>query len=321
MRRITHAFRSYGPLLPSALALLFLAAPVFADEAGLPPAALSYHTLTGTISKIQSGVIFVKTPGGEVRVNAKFAAKGGFSDAEVGQDVTMWVNENNIVTDIYMAGGPVPVHRLATGTLVDTSDIKNEITLGTPEGEKTFSVIRNRSKLSAIEEGTLVTLELNQAGEVVDLHHSIEMAVQLTPGATGRPGSHMMLEGMVSNIGPDMVTVNTPVGHVILSAKFFSSVGFPDVTVGQEVTMWLNENNTVIDVRKKGGPAPVHRLVIGKLISASDDRTEMKLWTPEDEKTFSVLRGKSQFSTLHEGELIRLELNERGDVVDVHKAG
>lgn len=321
MRHLTQIFRFYGPVLLSALALLFLAAPVFpADEGGPPRAALSYHTLTGTIAKIQSGVIFVKTPIGEVRVNAKFAAKGGFSDAEVGQDVTMWVNENNIITDIYKTGGPVPVHRLMTGTLVNSSDLKNEITLGTPEGGKMFSVIRNRSKLSAMEEGTLVTLELNQAGEVVDFH-TIGMAVQLTPGATGRPGSHRMLEGMVSKIEPELITVNTPVGHVTLSTKFFSDVGLPNVTVGQEIAMWVNENNTVMDMRKKGDPAPVHRLIIGEFMYAPDDRSEVKLWTPEGEQTFPVLRGKSQFSTVREGDLIRLELNEAGNVVDVHKGG
>jgi hypothetical protein len=321
MKPITQMFRSSGPVLVSALALLpFLATPVFAEEAGLLRPATTYHTVTGTIAKIQSGVIYVKTPGGEMRVNARFAARSGFSDAEVGQDVTMWVNENNIITDIYKTEGPIPVHRLMTGTLVNSSDLKNEITLGTPEGGKMFSVIRNRSKLSALGEGTLVTLELNQAGEVVDFH-TIGMAVQLTPEATGRPGSHRMLEGTVSKIGPELITVDTPVGHVTLSTKFFSDVGLPNVKVGQEMAMWVNENNTVMDLRKKGDPAPVHRLIIGEFMYAPDDRAEVKLWTPEGEKTFPVLRGKSQFSTVREGDVLRLELNEAGHVVDVHKAG
>ena len=65
----------------------------------------------------------------------------------------------------------------------------------------------------------------------------------------------------------------------------------------------------------------VHRLIIGEFMYAPDYRSEVKLWTPEGEQTFPVLRGKSRFSTVREGDVFRLELNEAGHVVDVHKAG
>jgi len=48
--------------------------------------------------------------------------------------------------------------------------MKNQIKLITSEGEKVFPLERQEIKTGGIEEGAVVTVELNEAGTVIDLH-------------------------------------------------------------------------------------------------------------------------------------------------------
>jgi hypothetical protein len=50
--------------------------------------------------------------------------------------------------------------------------MKKAIKLETPEGEKMFPLDRLEIKTSGIEEGAMVTAELNEAGTVIDLHRA-----------------------------------------------------------------------------------------------------------------------------------------------------
>ncbi len=83
--------------------------------------------------------------------------------------------------------------------------------------------------------------------------------------------------------------------------------------------MALSDNNVVIDVHRKGEPAHHHRQIIGKLQYSTPDRKEITLWTPEGEKTFAVQKGRSRLSGVEEGAPISVELNEAGNVIDIHK--
>jgi len=44
--------------------------------------------------------------------------------------------------------------------------------LRNPEGDKTFPLVCQDIKTGGIEEGALVTAELNEAGAVIDLHRA-----------------------------------------------------------------------------------------------------------------------------------------------------
>lgn len=56
--------------------------------------------------------------------------------------------------------------------MVYVGKMKPEIKLQTPEGDKTFPLVRQDIKTGGIEEGALVTAELNEAGAVIDLHRA-----------------------------------------------------------------------------------------------------------------------------------------------------
>jgi hypothetical protein len=273
---------------------------------------MTHHKLAGVVTKVKSGVVFVKTPTGQVTL----ASKGGLKHLAVGEEVTLWVNENNVVIDVHKKGDKPHAYRFITGNLTYASADKKEIKLWTPEGEKTFPVEKGKAKLSVIKEGTPVTVEVNEAGDVIDVHR-VEVGIQVAPGANEQAGSHLKLTGVVTKVKSGVVFVKTPVGQVTVPAKG----GLKETKEGDDLTLWVNENNVVIDVRKKGEATPSHRFITGKLTYASDDKKEIKLWTPEGEKSFPVEKGKAKLSVIKEGTMITVELNDAGNVIDIRKAG
>jgi hypothetical protein len=53
--------------------------------------------------------------------------------------------------------------------LIYAGKTKNEIKLQTPEGEKVFPLGRMEVKTKPIEEGSMITVELDEKGTVIDL--------------------------------------------------------------------------------------------------------------------------------------------------------
>ncbi|MFZ1744450.1 MAG: hypothetical protein WAU17_00900, partial [Nitrospirales bacterium] len=94
-----------------------------------------------------------------------------------------------------------------------------------------------------------------------------------------------------------------------------------DAEVGDEVTLWLNEENMVIDHHGKHKNVPgKHRLILGKLIYAGKTKKEIKLWTPEGEQVFPLERMEVKTKPIPEGSFVVVELNEDGTVIDLKMA-
>lgn len=172
--------RKHAVLVSACAAILFLADPGASDQPAMgidihldPGSAKqpgqtgsgTHMKLSGVVSKIESGLVFVTTPTGRLTVSSKAIR----AVCKVGDKVTMWMNEGNVVIDVHKEGKPSP-HRFITGSLTYVSDDKNEILLWTPEGEKPFPVERGKSKLSAVKDGTPITAELNEEGRIIDIH-------------------------------------------------------------------------------------------------------------------------------------------------------
>ncbi len=130
-----------------------------------------HMNITGTVTEIKSGILTVKTPAGLLTLNQNIEQKHGHDAFKVGDEVSIWVNENNTVIDVHQKGKE-GVHRFVTGKLVYVGKMKKEIKLWTPEGEKVFPLDRLEVKTGGVEEGALVTVELNESGTVIDLHRA-----------------------------------------------------------------------------------------------------------------------------------------------------
>ena len=294
------------------LSLLMPASYGFADEGGKPGTMATHMKVSGVVSKVESGLTTVKTSWGHMVISSTTAPK----NLKVGEEVEMLVNENNAVIDVHRKGQTGHSHRYVTGNLTYASADKKEIKLWTPEGEKAFDVQTGKSKLSSFEEGAPVTVELNEAGKVIDVHRfTVEMSFDEHPRT--KPGYVIQVNGTVTKIQSGLIHVKTPAGQYTISAKTAPS----DAAVGDEVSLWINEENMVIDHHgKEKHMKGTHRLIFGKLIRTGPNKNQIKLSTPEGDKVFPLERMEVKTKPIAEGSNIVVELNEEGTVIDLRKA-
>jgi hypothetical protein len=133
-----------------------------------------HREVTAVVTAEKSGLLTVKLPDGStMTLNSKNAERHGHPTPKVGDEVTLVLNENNAIIEAHPKGHEGP-HKFVTGKLVYVGLMKNQIKLITPEGEKVFPLERQEIKTGGIEEGALVTVELNEAGTVIDLHRAKE---------------------------------------------------------------------------------------------------------------------------------------------------
>ena len=126
--------------------------------------------IAGVVTKLKSGVITVKTSVGTLTLNENASRRHGH-EPKVGDELTIWVNKDNTVIDVHPKGEK-GIHRFITGKLIYVGKMKREVKLWTPEGEQVFPLERLEVKSQGIEEGALVTVELNEAGTVIDLERT-----------------------------------------------------------------------------------------------------------------------------------------------------
>jgi len=127
---------------------------------------------------------------------------------------------------------------------------------------------------------------------------------------------HVQLNGMVAKIQSDVVFAKTPWGMRIIGTK--KQLG--DVGVGDRVTILVNGDNSVVDVRKDGAPAPKLTVLNGHLLASTPVKNEIRLWTSEGKKVLPVSTSAiARCNAIPVGSPITVELNERGQVIDVRK--
>lgn len=131
-----------------------------------PPGSKAHLLLTGTISKMKSNFIFLKTPIGIVNVNNKI----GIKSAKIGQTMTLHMHNDSVVADLAASNDSALLRRFVTGPLDFAAPDHAAVRLWTPEGEQTFPIEGSKSLLNGAREGTPITVELNGQGELIELH-------------------------------------------------------------------------------------------------------------------------------------------------------
>ena len=156
----------------SALMGLFLMMPVvgFADSKGV---SKGHREVSGVVKSDKGGVLTVETPTGNYTLTENAARRHGHAVPKVGDEVTILLDENNAVIEAHPKGEEGR-HHFYTGKLEYVGKMKKEIKLHTPEGEKVFPIDRLEIKTKPLEEGAMVTVEVNEGGTVIDLHRAKE---------------------------------------------------------------------------------------------------------------------------------------------------
>jgi hypothetical protein len=138
----------------------------FADEKGKG----AHRHYKGEVVE-KAGALAIKDESGSTYSLSEKEANRQHREFKVGDKVEFTVNENNALIDVHLVGEKGK-HKHVTGKLVHVGLMKKEIKLQTADGEKTFPLLLQETKTKALAEGTEVTVELNEAGTVIDLHEA-----------------------------------------------------------------------------------------------------------------------------------------------------
>lgn len=155
-------------LFLTGVVFLLFSSPAFGNHAG--ESAGNHKALTGVVTKIYGGIIFVKTPNALRTISPNKADRMGVHDVHIGDKVMLVVDTGNVLIDVHKVGHPIHGHHLVTGTLQYVDPYWKEVQVSTPEGIKRFDVDSLAgSKLSIFGEGNPVTLELDEDNFMIDI--------------------------------------------------------------------------------------------------------------------------------------------------------
>ncbi len=130
-----------------------------------------HQKIEGVVSGVKSGLYTVKTSTGATLTLAEAAAvRHGYSVPKIGDEVTLWVNEGNMVMDVRPKGHPDKAPRFISGMLSSIDNGKSQLTLSTLGGEKAFPLRPENRMFRDIAVGAQVTIDVNDIGEVIDIH-------------------------------------------------------------------------------------------------------------------------------------------------------
>ena len=146
-----------------------------ADPEAVAHMKAGHKKIGGVVSEVKSGLYTVKTSTGATLTLAESAAvRDGRDVPKVGDAMTLWVNEGNMVIDARPTGQPGKAPRFISGTLASIDHGHSQMTLSTSGGEKNFKLKPESRMFRDIPAGAQVTIEVNDAGEVIDIHKNIK---------------------------------------------------------------------------------------------------------------------------------------------------
>jgi hypothetical protein len=131
---------------------------------------------------------------------------------------------------------------------------------------------------------------------------------------------HKKVEGVVTEMKSGLYTVKTTTGATLTlteATAFRQGQAVPKV--GDEVTLWVNEGNMVMDARPKGQPGKGPRFITGTLASIDNGKSQMTLSTSGGERGYSLRPESRMFRDIAVGSEVTIEVNEMGEVIDIHK--
>jgi hypothetical protein len=85
------------------------------------------------------------------------------------------------------------------------------------------------------------------------------------------------------------------------------------------MTLWVNEGNMVMDARPNGQPGKGPRFITGTLASIDNGKSKMTLATSGEEKSFNLRPESRMFRDIAVGSEVTIEVNDTGEVIDIHK--
>ena len=159
-------------IIPAVMLMAPLAAQADpADSEEVAHMKAGHKKVEGIVTELKSGLIIVKSStGASLTLTENTAARIGKAVPKVGDEMTLWVNEGNMVMAAHPKGQPDKAPRFITGKLASIDNGKSQMTLSTSGGERGYSLRPESRMFRDIAVGSDVTIEVNDTGEVIDIH-------------------------------------------------------------------------------------------------------------------------------------------------------
>jgi hypothetical protein len=135
-----------------------------------------------------------------------------------------------------------------------------------------------------------------------------------TDATQGEVDPSITLRGSVWRTKAGIVFLKTPIGLLTLSSK----TTLKDLKASQEVSFWLHETSSVVEIRKKGDGSLVHRYLSGPMKSAADSTKRLLWWTPNGEQAVHLGTQEERLAAHHDGDPLTVEVDDADTVIGVH---
>lgn len=132
--------------------------------------------------------------------------------------------------------------------------------------------------------------------------------------APGETDPSITLLGSVWRTKAGIVFLKTPIGTLTLSSK----TTLKDLKASQEVSFWLHETSSMVEIRRKGDGSLVHRYLSGPMKSAADSTKRLLWWTPHGERAVHVGTHETRLASHHDGDPLTVEVDDADTVIGVH---
>ena len=170
LRQIFSIFSLF--IIPAVVPMTPLAAQ--SDQADAEEVAhmkAGHKKVEGVVTEVKSGLIIVKSSiGARLTLTEAAGFRQGNPVPKVGDAMTLWVNEGNMIMAAHPKGQPDKAPRFITGTLSSIDYGKSQMTLSTLGEERNYKLRPESRMFRDIAAGSEVMIEVNDTGEVIDIH-------------------------------------------------------------------------------------------------------------------------------------------------------
>lgn len=136
-----------------------------------------HRKLTGTVDKITSNSIFIKTKEGTTRNFSVGAAEIDLAKVKAGDQVELEFNEQNQIIDIDKVvqgeASSKDMHQQITGTLLDFDRVQKTAMVKMKGGQQKSFKLKDAAatKMAAIKQGTEIVMEIDEEnGMAMEVH-------------------------------------------------------------------------------------------------------------------------------------------------------
>ena len=128
-----------------------------------------------------------------------------------------------------------------------------------------------------------------------------------------------MVEGVVTQMKSGLYTVKTATGtNYTLAESGAVRYGREVPRVGDEMILWINEGNDILDASKKGTNNLSPHFMSGKLVSINYGRSQITLSMAGAEESFQLRPESRMFRELAVGTPVTIAVNKEGEVIDIN---